>query len=348
MPVQLTYIHEDYWTKDNNICEILTNRPQPPRNSSFFVMWNREETDEKKLEMEIHQLFPSIPVKKLNTCKIQLVDFYPAVLINNRKYLPVRKILAKIVPIPPMIKILFSMEIMKKKDRTQITKYYSDSIKVWALLIKFTIEILSRGNFVPSLQQKDENQYESQWVLLLKNYKDHTRLNELVKNAAWASYNLAIDFILIEDEMYDFSQVTTGLWHPSYLFTDFINKTGDFLIRSFLQNGFYKKFLHIYQAQDNLNENFCVMDENSPWDLRFLDCAIGKNKDFNIERFCDTPIPNILRNWVQNAQGFPYYLGVDMNFRLEYPETPDADWNLGFYIQPHQNQSNCIPLADVW
>jgi SNF2 family DNA or RNA helicase len=51
---------------------------------------------------------------------------------------------------------------------------------------------------------------------------------------------------------------------------------------------------------------------------------------------------------VQNAQGFPFSLGFSLTFRLEFPKTPDANWNLGYYLQPLHNTEEFVSLNDVW
>ncbi len=386
MPLNLTYIPSKYWTKNHFFCQIRDNRPSPPSNSPFFVFWDDKIQEEAELNAAIENMFPEIPVKKLLNCDIHLVVHPHKLRIIQKEYYPISKVRAKIIPIPPMIKILFALPVSSQLARNQSKKNYSDSILTWAFLVKFTMEILSRGNFVPKLEKLSENHFKGQWILLLKGEKDYRRFNHIIKNSAWAGLNLPIDTIPVErlqqispkiqlmnksleipgdnentefkshiqsnepdTEIFrDFTNFTTGLWHPSYIFTEFINNIGDFLIRSFLQNGFYKKFAKSYQVQLNSDENACVLAEDSPWDLRFLDACIGKNREFIIERFCDTPIPNILRNWVHNAQGFPYNLGVNLTFRLEYPDTPDSEWDLGFYLQPLQDFSTFIPLMDVW
>lgn len=375
MKLQLTYVPAKYWTNSESRFHLLTKAPLPPKNSSFFVMWlipskndpliqddeNSSSLGIKTLEDEISLYFPEIPSKKLLTCELFLSfpqnitvsesetginDKSDTAIVQKQKFFNLKKVIAKIIPLPPAIKILFQLQIIETKDRSKKIIRYSESIKLWTYLTKFTMELLSRGNFVPTLIEKSNDTFEGHWKITLKTQLDHQRFNTLLRMASWSGYNIPINIIPPHGEVSDFQ--TSGLWHPSHLFIEYIDTIGDYLIRESLSKKFVTKFSEIYDYSPEEMENACLEDPNTPWDLRFLQACISKHREFQVHRFCDTPIPGILRNWVQNIQGFSFSYGLSFTFRLEYPKSENSDWNLGFYLQPLHDPDYFIPLQELW
>ncbi|MHA1672342.1 MAG: DEAD/DEAH box helicase [Promethearchaeota archaeon] len=385
MNLQLTYVPAKYWTKEASQFQLLTKAPLPPKNSSFFIMWlsNSDSSDDlnesyekesgnkqidktisplKQLEQTMGVYFPKIPAKKLLACELLLAHPYQMQHINpslselqdehspiefpKQKFFQLRKTLAKIIPLPPAIKLLFQLQIIESKDRTKKILQYSESIKLWTYLTKFTMELLSRGNFVPMLRDVESNLFEGQWKIILKTQLDHQRFNTLLRQASWSGYNIPINIIPPHGSVKEYQ--TSGLWHPSYLFVEYIDTIGDYMIRESLSKKFLSKFSALYEYSPKEMQNACSDDPNTPWDLRFLHACISKHRLFQVTRFCDTPIPGILRNWVQNIQGFSFSYGLSFTFRLEYPKSEKSDWNLGFYLQPLHDPNYFIPLQELW
>ncbi|UYP46732.1 RNA polymerase-associated protein RapA [Candidatus Lokiarchaeum ossiferum] len=350
MPLDLTFIPPNFWNRKSSNFHLLTKGKKLPADSGFFFLWDSQTDSLEEIEKEVATIFPKVPVAKLLSCSLRIAKKNGKINPkDSSKFLKLSQVQGKIMPLLPAIKILFSLNITETIDRSRKIISYSDSIKTWAYLTKFTMELLSRGNFIPYLDQLTEHEYKGQWKIILKTQQDHNRINNLIRNSVWASYPLPIDFIpsqTIKDQYY-----TSGLWHPSFLFAQYIDTSADMLIRSSIDDKFLEKTALRYNYEFNTSEEFenaCADDETSPWDLRFLTACIGKNNKFQINRFCDTPIPGILRNWVQNSQGFSFSLGFSFSFRLDYPKTPNADWVLGYYLQPFHEPDNFIPLDDLW
>ncbi|MHA1611515.1 MAG: DEAD/DEAH box helicase [Promethearchaeota archaeon] len=381
MNLQLTYVPAKYWTNEASQFRLLSKASLPPKNSSYFIMWlpnselenslmqelgnksnNGVISPQKQLEQIMGIYFPDIPAKKLLTCEILLSYPYPIqpntisldeiqnettlLQLPKQKLFILKKTIAKIIPLPPAIKLLFQLQIIETKDRSKKTLQYSESIKLWAYLTKFTMELLSRGNFVPMLKDIESNLFEGQWKIILKTQLDHQRFNTILRQASWSGYNIPINVIPPHGKVKEYQ--TSGLWHPSYLFVEYIDTIGDFMIRESLSKKFLNKFSALYEYSPIEMETACSDDPNTPWDLRFLHACISKHREFKVSRFCDTPIPGILRNWVQNIQGFSFSYGLSFTFRLEYPKSEKSDWNLGFYLQPLHDPNYFIPLQELW
>ena len=346
--LQLTYVPPKYWEKSSSEFKIISKGKKPPKNVGFFILWippTKKKDKDSNLTYEIKRIFPSIPAEKLLTCTMRLVvDDLHSKLNKSGALLGISTIECKIIPIPPAIRLLFALQIVNIKDRSKNFISYSNSIKTWAYLTKFTFELLTRGNFIPTLKKIDSKHFEGMWNVVFRTQLDHKRFQKILDNATWVSYNLPINFILDKKGQ----SKTSGIWHPSYLFANYMNQVADFLIRDSLSKKFFQKFTELYNLDIDQLDNACDLEDNSPWDLRFLNSCIGKNRIFEIQRFCDTPIPGILQNWVQQTQGFSFGLGVIFSFRLEYPKTPKSNWVLGLYIQPLHDLNYFIALIDVW
>ena len=295
MPLQLTFIPPKFWTRKSSRFQVIPKGKSLPKESGFFFLWHSSSNDLSEIEQQISKIFPKIPVKRLLSGSIRIAqDNKEKQLEKPMKFFKITQTKGKIMPLLPAIKILFSLNITDSKDRSHRNRTYSDSIKTWVFLTKFTIELLSRGNFIPYLNQISELEYKGQWKVIFKTQQDHNRINKLISNSVWASYPLPIDFIPSKNNENQY--FTSGLWHPSYLFAQYIDMIADLMIRSSITEKFLEKTANRYNyefANQEEFENACSDDETSPWDLRFLTACVGKSNKFQINRFCDTPIPGI-------------------------------------------------------
>ena len=91
--------------------------------------------------------------------------------------------------------MLFQLQIIDNQDRSSEIVNYSDSIKTWAFLTKLIFELLNRGNFIPILESKAENNYKGNWRLILKSQNDNKRFKTILRNSPWTAFNLPINFI---------------------------------------------------------------------------------------------------------------------------------------------------------
>ncbi len=406
--LQITFIPPEYWTKSENFFQLLSSRgkeenmkePKIPENIGFFLMWlNKNYSDLSELENTVKNVFPQIPAQRLMSCKIALAfpnkkDIDPQKKTkgkniqqtnpsphNTTKFFKIRHIKGKVVPIPPMVNILFGFKIgEERKDRKNIKRTYSNSIKTWSYLTKFTIELLSRGCFVPTLerkysqeqnQQNVENPYENtknlyskmyktavaNWKTILRSLNDWNRFNKIIQKSPLASYNLPISIREFQENTTTSDRhaekpikLTEGVWNPSYVFISYMDMLSDYIIRKSMGKSFRKKLYKVYGMNPPKKQKNIYQQQKSDttWGFRFLDALSNKEKIFEIQKFSETPIPNIIEKWNRKIQGFPFQLGVMFTFRLQYPDNPEDDWDLGYYIQPLQEFNHFIHLGDFW
>ncbi len=336
------YIPAAYWNEPASNFELISKVKQLPKNSSFFILWIPSNQSEKELVEHINHTFPDIPTKKLLSCKINLAIPNHLSETKKKESSP-KKIcniishIGKIIPISPAAKLLYQLEIIENSDRNRIR--YSNSIKTWALLTKLVFELLNKGQFVPVIEPTGEKLYNSHWRLILKSQYDNDRFKSILNHSSWSAFCLPINIIHENDVI-----KTNGLWHPSYLFTVFLDSIGDYLIRSTLKKSKFQTFDEFYSTE--------IKREVSPdfrlnWDYKFLKTLIKKDNSFMVDEFYESILPVLIQNWTQSAIGFQLRYDFTLNLELEYPETGEDDWILKISLS-FQNGKKILALNELW
>ncbi len=340
--LELIYIPASYWNEPLSGFELISKGKQLPRNSSFFLLWNPANPSEKELTERIKLNFPTIPANKLLTCKINFAVPVHSLkadndMISSTQFFEVSSFIGKIMPIAPTVKLLFQLEIIGSQDRG--VKRFSNSIKTWAFLTKLIFELLNNGKFIPILEPITRERYNGQWRLLLKSQKDKNRFKTILNNSSWPAFCLPINFIRVNGAI-----KSDGLWHPSYVFSIFMDNIGDYLIRSTLNKSDFQTFKEFYSTE--------IKKETDPdfklgWDYKFLKALVRKDPSFKVEEFYESILPTLIKNWTQSAQGFTLKHGFTFNLELKYPKKPEDDWPLLFYLSL-QDGAKSIPLNELW
>ncbi len=340
--LELIFIPSSYWNEALSGFKLTSKGPDLPSDSNFFVLWIPSNSSEDVLSKQIAEIFPKIPVKKLISCKINLA-FHPLEISHisqeegSSTHHEISSCIGKIIPIGPAVKILFQMEIID--DSARGIEHYSNSIRTWSFLTKLIFELLNKGQFIPSLEPNNNKGYCGRWKLLLKSQKDKDRLQTILKRASWKAFCIPINFI-----PFNSGYKTSGLWHPSYLFTFYIDTVGDYLIRSTLNKMKFRTFSEFYSKELKKEE---TPDYRPGWDYKFLKSLITKDSNFTIQSFHETILPALIKNWTQSARGFTLKHGFVFNLELKYPKSPESDWPLVFYISFQDGAQN-IPLEELW
>ena len=342
--LELIFIPFSYWNEALSGFKLTSKGPDLPSDSNFFVLWIPSNSSEDVLSKQIAEIFPGIPVKKLISCNINLAFNLLKITHNSQEENSaasheISSCIGKIIPISPAVKLLFQMEILD--DSARGIEHYSNSIRTWSFLTKLVFELLNKGQFIPSLEPNNNNNkgYYGRWKLLLKSQNDRDRLQTILKRASWKSFCIPSDFI-----PFNSGYKTSGLWHPSYLFTFYIDTVGDYLVRSTLNKMKFRTFSEFYSKELKKEE---TPDYRPGWDYKFLKSLITKDSNFTIQSFHETILPVLIKNWTQSARGFTLKHGFVFNLELKYPENPESDWPLVFYISFQDGAQN-IPLEELW
>ncbi len=340
--LELLYIPTTYWNEPSSGFNLISEGKQLPQNTSFFVLWIPSNESEKELTEHINLIFPHIPIKKLLSCKINLAipfSLSKAKKIVNKstEFFQVVSHVGKIIPIPPAIKLLYQLEIKENPDRS--IRHYSNSIKTWALLTKLLFELLNKGQFVPMLESTTQKYYTGQWRVILKSQIDNDRFKSIFNHSSWPSFCLPVNYFREEGMI-----KTIGLWHPSYIFSTYIDSIGDFLIRSTLSKSKFQTFEEFYSTEKKKEMD---SDFKLSWDYKFLKALIKKDSIFKVDEYYETILPTLIRNWTQSAYGFQLKHEFNLSLELKYPEDIKGEWLLKFSLLM-QDGNKTFPLNELW
>ncbi len=346
--IQLTYVPSQYWNFSSSGFKLHSKEGSLPKDASFFLMWIPQTESGTDLDLEINKTFPKIPVSKLLSCNINLA--FPMgqpkqdIKKNNKRVFNISSVYGKIIPLSRSVDLLFELKIFETQDYELPT--YTESVKIWAFLTKFSFELLNRGSFLPSLEPNLDNYNKGQWRLILKSQNDHDRFDAIIKNTPWSALNLPINF-LSEQKSNNTSSgyVTDGLWDPSYVFLNFMDKVGDYFIRSTLIEENFELVSYFYSASIQKEKD---PEESVEWDYKFLKSICGKVTVYEIKKYSETIVPSIIKNWVQNSQGVVANAGFSFVIELNYPKNTTETWPLNFYIQPAYNDSKQFSLDQLF
>ncbi len=340
--LELLYIPAIYWNEPSSGFKLTSEGKQLPHNTNFFLLWIPSNQSEKELTEHIKLTFTTIPIKKLLSCKINLaIPFNSSKTkkdeISSKKFFKVVSHTGKIIPILPSTKLLYQLEIIEDPDRSRI--HYSNSIKTWALLTKLIFELLNKGQFVPALEPTMEKLYNSQWRLILKSQYDNNRFKSILNHSSWSAFCLPID------NFHENGVIkTNGLWHPSYLFSIFLDSVGDYLIRSTLNKSKFQTFDEFYSTEIKKEVN---PDFRLNWDYKFLKTLIKKDNSFKVDEFYESILPALIQNWTQSALGFQLKYDFTLSLELKYPEKVEDGWSLKISLSSHDG-TKIISLNELW
>ncbi len=340
--LELIYIPASYWNESSSGFELISQEKELPQNTSFFMLWVPTNESEKELTEHIKLAFPLIPIKKLLSCKINLgIPFDLSETktndSNTRKFFKVISHVGKIIPISPATKLLYQLELIENSDLSKV--HYSNSIKTWALLTKLVFELLNRGQFVPVLENNTQKFYNGQWRLILNSQFDNDRYKSILNYSSWSAFCLPVNFFKDGKVI-----KTSGLWHPSYIFSTFIDSVGDFLIRSTLKKSKFQTFEEFYSTERTKEKD---PDFKLSWDYKFLKALIKKDSSFRVDEFYETILPTLIKNWTQSVTGVQLKHDFTLSLELKYPEKVESDWGLKFSLLL-QDGNKAIPLNELW
>ncbi|MHA1343466.1 MAG: DEAD/DEAH box helicase [Promethearchaeota archaeon] len=345
--LQLTYIPFKYWNEELSGFKLKLKQKDIPKNVSFFLLWTPLNNSEVELIKQIKIHFPNIPPEKLLTCEINLALPFNLFEKNAKSYnfFKINKVIGKLLPIAPAIRLLFQLQLYKNPDNSKILDIYSNSIKIYAFLIKLVFELLNRGNFIPILEPQSNGTYIGKWKLILRTEEDNDRFKKIVDSCPWTAFNLPVNFIPEKTQNNKITiQKTNALWNKSYIFLNLMNFIADYLIRNTLQERHPNllRDMYSYEIQKEKRNDLSVS-----WDYKFLKSLITHNRIFELQKFSETIVPKIIENWVQNAQGFINNRGISFVLELEYPEVSDEKWHLNFYLKS-ENYDKKYFLKEIW
>ena len=324
--LQILYIPAEYW--NSPISEFsLESKKTLPQSASFFILWHPLVEDEKLLSTKISEVFPDIPVQKLLFCSINLA--FPERNGISNQIFKLRKFSAKIVPLSPGLELLLNFKLSSEGLSEKEIKKYASSVKAWTLLTKLAFELLNRGRFIPTLEKfdKKESLFHGHWKMVLNSDNDKSRLKKIIDASNWINFNLPLVF----DEK---SGIISQLWHPSHLYSEFIDRVGDYLIRLILKRSKFRTFKEFYNIEFDKEKSH---KGSLAWDFKFLKSLISKENQFPITQFHETIVPQVINDWTRIANLTSKIGNFSIILKLNYPDESNnqnsEEWVLEIFIK---------------
>ncbi len=213
----------------------------------------------------------------------------------------------------------------------------------WSLAGKFTLELLARQQFVPTLHEGEDGAYRSLWAPVIDRYEDLRRIEELA--AVMPAVARALSAHSMDDAgsppKADQPEQTFVPPAPRALLKDFLRDVSDIVVRTWAP-----PLLHVVTRRDDPALRAWLTQLFTTGKAPIVDAPPENLKVFQEE----------LIGWQEKLLA-----GAEepfrICFRLEPPEqeeneadiwSPPLDWTLRFFLQARDDPSLLVPASLVW
>ncbi len=360
---ELTYIPLEYANSSVANLRVFTKnnkKIQPQIKEPFFILWLPLNLSEETLSKSIEKVLPDFPVEKSLSCSINLAypwDFiqqdYASDISDESKKMVLGTTIAKIVPLKKISGVLTDFPLISVNAYIQLE--CSPSMYFWSLLTKLTIQLISKGRFIPNItrvQSEEQNidffqekigTMQSEWSPILKTERDIQNYIRIQDYAPISAHNIPppdkveiIESFSLPDELKFLEMEDSKLFVTSHLYSV-----------SNLSRNFIKTLLDsLIRESTNLVEN---AESKLPWDLRVVKSLLSESKQFSIFDVKEEVIPKIFERWSQRLN-LSWNLGYSMKLQLETPQSgaDQGEWSLRFSLHSLSDDSVEFSIKEFW
>jgi SNF2 family DNA or RNA helicase len=191
---------------------------------------------------------------------------------------------------------------------------YADSLLFWSQLALFSLELISREQFVPALEKN-----RAFWRAVIDE-PDRERLDIFIRSFPLSCLSLS----------------TLGQATPDHLVHSFVNSAVNAIVLSSLD------------GVSLLPSKRGRRPKNIPLPNQFLSALTGQEPDLSASAQELAAFSSKLDSWT--GQIHPKIEDVPFRtcFRLESPDSEKAAWSLAFFLQANDDRSLLVPAKDVW
>lgn len=220
---------------------------------------------------------------------------------------------------------------------------YADSLLFWSQLALFSLELVSREQFVPAVQ-KDR----AFWQAVIDE-PDQERLNIFIRSLPPCCLGLhrlppaqdpvaspASSSTSSTSSISSASPSSSPHLHPSRLVHSFVNSAVDALVHSSLNE---VSLLPVRRGRK---------PRNAPLPEQFLAALTGRDTGLSASGQELASFSQKIDSWT--AQIHPEIVDVPFRtcFRLEAPDEENTAWRLAFFLQARDDKSLLVAAKDVW
>ena len=392
--LQVTYIPEEFYT---NTDVILTFDNEKPYNSGqgFLFFWLatrvRGKYDVSYIDRFILDIFPDVPIEKFQPAKITLG--FTRNWIGFRQNKPtmlctIRHVIGKYI-LPEHLVIPFTL--------IESSKRCSDSIKAYIYATKLALDLISSKKVYPVIERiehqniddsergtyekndEEEKKYEDsfvvRWRLLIREQNDLNRFRYLINNCPLSCFNLPINLEIIGKKMR-----TKEFWHPSYLFSTYMDDVANIIIwksqkmKKYQDLKFYKE-VHGYKKlsrdkiewlKTTLNKSDSEIREmHLNWHVKYLMSAVRPRFPIKKLDLFDKVNLTGMNSWVYPLMANDSHNCFILGFQINFPkprqngveksknqrqnfQLSSNDWFIDFQYVPIESYTKLLPLRIFW
>ncbi|MEC4814350.1 MAG: SNF2-related protein [Scytonema sp. PMC 1069.18] len=219
------------------------------------------------------------------------------------------------------------------------SSFFGGDVKFWAQIARWSLDLIARGKFLPTLQQQLHTTVLAKWQCLLDSSQDSTRLEKFsqLMPLACRTYQRGM-----ENQENSFSSpIRHSLLHVEYpdepqeLLLDFLNSTIDAQIREMV--GF----------QSPIDAR--IMASLSTAVRQWLHSLTTTSDTVTADAFEAERLEAALKAWTMPLQ---YQVGAKNQFRtcfvLHSPESETTDWTLAYFLQASDAPDFLVDAATIW
>jgi len=212
-------------------------------------------------------------------------------------------------------------------------KKISSSLKIWSLAAKLALELVTRGQIMPTLEPRSKDSFKALWRVSLWMNSDRQRFLKLAQAMPLAGY--AIPY----KEKDKKKEISPSIYSSKIILQKFLNEAADTLVRE------------SFRTIKERNQEFLPEFYNDTWDIRFITSLISSDSTFYVKGFSERHIPETLKKWLKPVTTARKAENYRICFRLDTPsdgEISNKCWQINYLLQAVDDPSLLIPAEKVW
>jgi len=210
-------------------------------------------------------------------------------------------------------------------------KKISSSLKIWSLAAKLALELVARGQIMPTLEPRSKDSFKALWRVSLWTNLDRQRFLKLAQAMPLAGY--AIPY---KDKK---EGTSLSIYSSKIILQEFLNEAADTLVRE------------SFRTIKERNQEFLPEFYNDTWDIRFITSLVSSDSTFYVKGFSERHIPETLEKWLKPVTTPRKAENYRICFRLDTPsdgEIGNKCWRINYLLQAVDDLSLLISAEKVW
>ena len=212
-------------------------------------------------------------------------------------------------------------------------KKISSSLKIWSLAAKFVLELVTRGQIIPTLEPQSKDSFKALWKVSLWMESDRQRFLKLAQAMPLAGHALPYK------EKDKKREISPSIYSSKSILQKFLDETADTLVRE------------SFRTRKGKNQEILPEFYDDTWNFRLLASLISSDSTFYIKGFSERHIPETLKKWLKPVTTPRKSENYRICFRLDTPsdsEMSNKCWRINYLLQAVDDPSLLIPAEKVW